>query len=123
MTPRLSELSDEQRRVLCAEGLGWIVFNPDRATLGFPPCARTHNFVDTRALPDPDKSADDALALCEHLAKEGFEVSMIHPGIDEKSEWFVMANDYEGRKGEAKDISQKRAITACFILAKGLATE
>lgn len=77
--PKLSTLSPEQRRILCAEALGWT-FDHRRKT-GIDPKDGIDRFINYPftsketllcTVPDPDRNANDALVLVEHAAKNGW---------------------------------------------------
>ncbi len=107
--PKLIDISDEQRRVLCAEELGiihiWSYALPEKTIR----CD----------VPDPDNNAGDALALVEHIREEGWLTDLQQFQTGEWACESVEANT--GRRECKIEDTLPRAITSAFLLAKGLA--
>ena len=135
--PRLSELGDEARRVLAAEALGWKLWqeliNHGGERLWMHPDHRTYSSMDEyfkvmkfahseSHLPNPDQDVNDALKLVEHAREMvehwGFEACLTETGC-----WEVWFTHHSLDAFSAVALTLPRAITSCFLLAKGLATE
>jgi hypothetical protein len=129
--PRLSELSDEARRVLAAEALGWRFDH--RREKGVEPNGTNWKYVNypcpgTCAVPDFDQSADDAMKLAKNLKSLGRDVSLHTDGDTWLASTYFLkerpnGDMYEQDEAEVTEPTLPRALTSCFLLAKGLATE
>lgn len=131
--PKLAELSDSQRRVMCAETLGWYVetqvgyetpsgeFALDS---GRPPGVPMTEPL--RRIPDPAEDANAALALVEAMRKEGWRCEL-NNGLDSTCECIFSKeineawNDRSLLQQYAPADTLPRAIVSAFLLAKGLA--
>lgn len=111
--PKLSTLSPETRRILCAETLGWKE-KPDPYRMWY--FLKGVGYSDK--LPDPDLNANDALALVEHLRAKGLEVRVTFRDV---VRCFVYAPTNTG--AIANDLAHvneptfQLALTSAFLIA------
>lgn len=116
---KLSDLKPEQRRVMCAEGIGYVL---DDATDSWLKDGRNYFFCSGpyAQIPDPDTDANHALQLVEHLAKEGWMYCV----ANDQSRGGHIAQfhtaDYAMLIDHTADTFQK-TVTGCFLLATGKA--
>lgn len=117
--PKLSDLSDEQRRVLCAEALGWKQ-RPDKFYIDRRHWTHTtHGKCATPDLPNPDEDANDALKLVENL--RSLDLRWRSDNIREAAGYISVFYSFECRH-EARENTLPRAIVSAFLLATGKAT-
>lgn len=128
--PKLSTLSPERRRILSAEGLGWtrIEWYEDNAgppiLHGFPPptigLGKSGEWdaklpERSKHVPSPDLNANDALALIEHAAKEGWRYNLSDYKKGGHHVQFFRP-DYS-ELYEIAEPTPMRALTSAFLLA------
>lgn len=80
-------MSNHERRIACAEALGWTrfpYFDPELGDLFVAPGKEVHvrHTVSVRRLPCPDESIADAFVLVEFMQKEGWYFS-----LDSNKDW------------------------------------
>jgi hypothetical protein len=121
--PKLSTLDDSARRIMAAEALGFEIL---RSKEGWHTPMGRFPDRDWQVLPDPDQDANDALRLCAKLAEEGQRwrvVTCFNSAMP--CRWMITIYDMDSEDAdylaEVQDASFARAITSCFLLAKGLA--
>lgn len=115
--PTLAELTNEQRRILCAEALGirgiWSYALPQKRIR----CD----------VPDPDIEPADALALVEKLRGEGWSSTVMQ--LSWRDDWEVTVwHDRPAAHGPshrdrhcATEPTFCRAVVSSFLKAKGVA--
>lgn len=117
--PVLGSLSDEQRRILCAEATSKIL----RTSYFFESDGQIKKGV-FRSLPDPDNDARDALELVEFMRGKGLTCRLYNDFDD--GQWECVF--FFGQRGEpgawerdAVEPTVTRAITSAALLALNLA--
>ncbi len=125
--PKLDDISDEQRRVLCSEALGkhqylGVIRDGHKCTVCQGYIGEPQHYVRP---PDPDNSADDALRLVEVLCGEGprWRIDCRY-NVGMPPRWIVEIYDMDSEdRGDvsARDAILSRAIVSAFLLAKNLA--
>jgi hypothetical protein len=113
-TPKLSELSDIGRRVMCAEAIGWKY---ECMHFG-EPFGEKPKRREGHIFPNPDEDANDALKLVEHANRSGAEFHL----SQEAGLWFCRC-DWDSRDSTAPESTLPRSIVSAFLLASGLAVE